>query len=176
MNGKILVTYATAAGSTAQVAEKIGEIMREDGTAVDVRRAQDITDLSAYHAVVLGTGVRAGRVYREAVTFAEQHQDALNQVSVAYFLVCLTMKEDTPENRAEAMTFLAPLREKAPQVQPVDVGLFGGVVDYDTLSLPFKLILKLRKEPAGDHRDWEKIRAWALDTREALVDAKGAQG
>src|SRR5688572_9137285 len=46
MNNKILVTYASRAGSTAEVAEAIGKTLTEGGAQVDVIPMQDVNDLS----------------------------------------------------------------------------------------------------------------------------------
>jgi menaquinone-dependent protoporphyrinogen oxidase len=169
---KILVAYATAAGSTGGVAEAIGKAFREEGATVDVRRAKEVTDVSGYNAVVLGTGVRAGRTYAEAATFLAAHQPALAELPMACFVVCLTMKENTDENCREAGGYLDKMLEAAPGIEVVSKGLFGGAVKYDTLALPFRLILKwFIKEPEGDHRDWDAIRAWAAETYPALGGA-----
>ena len=170
MDDRILVAYATAAGSTGEVAEAIGEALRDGGTAVDVRWAKEVDDVTGYRAVVVGTGVRAGRPYQEAVSFVEGHQQVLGQVAVAYFAVCMTMEQDTEENRCEAETFLNPVREAAPQVEPVAVGLFGGAMDYGKLPLPLRLMMKAMKRPEGDARDWEAIGAWARELRPKLLD------
>lgn len=171
MNDKVLVAYATAAGSTGEVAEAVGQVLRDENTAVDVRRAKDVTDVSGYRAVVVGTGVRAGRAYREAVAFVERYQQALSKMPVAYFVVCLTMQEDTEENRCTVEAYLDPVREKVPQVQPVNVGLFAGALDYKKLPLLLKLILKAMKKQEGDFRDWEAIHAWAAGLRPVLLGA-----
>ena len=169
MDDRILVAYATAAGSTGEVAEAIGEALREGGAAVDVRRAKEVDDVSGYGAVVVGTGVRAGRPYQEALSFVEKNQQALGGLPVAYFLVCMTMGEDTEENRKEAGTFLAPVLETAPGVEPVAVGLFGGELDYGKLPLPLRLVMKAMKRPEGDVRDSEAIRAWARELHPKLL-------
>ena len=163
MSEKILVAYATAAGSTGEVAEAIGKTLRDGGAEVDVRPAKELTDVSGYRAVVLGTGIRAGQVYGEAATFVETHQGVLSKAPVAYFVVCSTMEEDTEENRATASGYLDQLREKAPMVQPVAKGLFAGTVNFKKLPLPLKLILKGMKKPEGDWRDWDAICAWATN-------------
>ena len=169
---KILVAYATAAGSTGEVAEAIGNALREQGAEVDVRRAQEVANVGDYGAVVLGTGVRAGRTYAEAATFLTTHQSALAEMPVASFVVCLTMKENTNKSCREAESYLDTMLGTVPGIDVVSKGLFGGAVKYDRLALPFRLILKwFVKEPEGDHRDWESIRAWAAETYPALVGA-----
>jgi menaquinone-dependent protoporphyrinogen oxidase len=169
MSDRILVAYATAAGSTGEVAEIIGqELSKENET--DIVPAKDVTDLSRYRAVVIGSGIRAGKVYKDALAFLESHQDALSQMPVAYFVVCLTMQDDTEENRCEVENYVDQMRQKAPQVHPVSVGLFAGKLDYKTLALPMRLILRAMKAEEGDYRDWDKIEAWVDDLRSALVE------
>lgn len=166
---KLLIAYTTAAGSTAEVAEAIGQEMAQGNGTVDVRPTKEVANLDGYSAVVVGTGIRAGKVYRDTLAFLERHQAALAGLPVAYFVVCLTMAEDTEENRREVETYVDQMRQKAPQVQPVDVGLFAGKMDLQTLPWLLRLLLKaMKRDEEGDFRDWDAIRAWAAGLRPAL--------
>jgi menaquinone-dependent protoporphyrinogen oxidase len=161
---KILVAYATAAGSTGEVAEAIGKTLRERGVPADVRRAQEVSDVSGYDAIVLGTGVRAGRTYAEAGQFLATHQAALSQVPVASFVVCLSARDSTDDDCAEAKGYLDAMFAQAPGVEPLSKGAFAGVVDYSKLPWLLGAILKwLKKEPGGDYRDWAAIEGWASE-------------
>jgi len=164
---KILVAYATKAGSTAEVAAEIGRVVESKGDCkVDVHPAGKVKEVGGYDAVIIGSAIRAGKWLTEATKFVEKHRDALSQVPVAYFLVCLTMMEDTEENRRTVAAYLDPVRE---MVQPVDVGLFAGVMDYAKLPFIFRLMMKAMKSPKGDFRNWEAIRDWAGQVRDRLV-------
>jgi len=166
MEDKILVAYASRAGSTGEVAEAIGKVLCEGGAAGDVRLAKDVTDLSPYRAVVVGSAIRVGKWLPEAVEFVETHREALGRMPLAYFAVCLTLKEDTEENRREVSAYLDPVCE---MVQPVDVGLFAGGMDYSKLPFILRVMMKAMKSPKGDFRNWEAIRAWAGQVRDRLV-------
>ncbi len=167
MNDKILVAYASKCGSTGGVAEVIGQALCDEGAAVDVRLATEVNDLSAYQAVILGSAIRMGRWLPEAVKFVEAQQDALRQVPVAYFTVCMTLQEDSEENRREVAAYVDPVSEI---VQPVNVGAFAGAMDYGQLSLPFQLMIKMIKVPEGDFRNWDSIHTWGSNVRPMLLN------
>ena len=158
MEDKILVAYASRTGSTGEVAETIGEVLRDGGATVDIHWAKDVTNVNAYRAVVAGSAIYMGQWMSEAVKFVKTHQDALSRMPVAYFAVCLTMKDDTEANRRTVAAYLDPVREV---VQPVGLGLFAGRLDSSKLPFHYRLIIKAMKQPEGDYRDWEAIRTWA---------------
>ena len=61
MSSRILVTYASRAGSTASIAEAIGKTLIEGGAQVDVIPMNEVKDLSAYRAVVAGSAIRGSK-------------------------------------------------------------------------------------------------------------------
>lgn len=172
--GRILVAYASQCGSTGEIAETIGQVLCEAGAAVDVRPAQSVNDIGPYQAVVVGSAIQRSLWLPQAVEFVRTHQDTLSQIPVAYFLACLAMVEDTDTTRRKATTFLAPVRQQVPRVQPVDVGLFAGKLDFDRLPDMYRLLWPLTAGGdvgEGDYRDWEAIRSWAADLHPRLLDA-----
>jgi menaquinone-dependent protoporphyrinogen oxidase len=168
MKNRILIAYGSRCGSTGGVAEAIGQVLSAAEAAVDVRLVKDVNDLSPYQAVIVGSAIRMGKWLPEAVEFVKTHQDTLSRVAVAYFAACMTVKDDTAENRQKAMGYLDPVRKQFPQVKPVDIGLFAGAVDYGKLSFAYSLILRVKGTPEGDFRNWEAIRTWAAGVNPAL--------
>jgi menaquinone-dependent protoporphyrinogen oxidase len=175
MDNRILIAYGTRCGSTGGVAESIGQALSATGAAVDVHPVKDVNDLSPYQAVIVGSAIRMGKWLPEAVEFVKTHQDRLSRVPVAYFAVCLAMKDETAENRHKALGYLDPVRKQFPQVKPVDIGLFAGAVDYKKLSFAYSLILKVKGAPEGDFRNWEAIRNWAAGVSPVLDSSRSGR-
>ena len=184
---KFLVAYSTNAGSTAEVAETIGETLRQEGAQVDVRRIKDAKEVSPYDAVIVGGPMILGW-HKEAVKFLEKHQKALSEMPVAYFFTALHLtktgraslgrvsiyqdpalalspknenKLSFKEKHTTAESYLEPALKKAPLVKPVSAAFFAGELDYSKLNILHKLFVKvIIRSPAGDFRNWEAIREW----------------
>lgn len=155
---KVLVTYASKAGSTAEVAEAIAKTLTEKGMMVDVSRIENVGDLGGYQAVLVGSCIRMGRWLPAAVKFVEKNQAALKAVPTAYFEVCTSIRKDTPEARSEAEAYLDNVKAL---VEPVGSGIFAGKVDFSKLSFLDRTIAKGVGSEEGDWRDWDAVRAWA---------------
>jgi menaquinone-dependent protoporphyrinogen oxidase len=158
MSKNILVAYASKCGSTAGVAEAIGKTLQQQGASVDVRLAKNVTDVSPYQAVIVGSAIRMGGWLGDAKKLVQTHQQALKGIPTAYFSVCMTLEKDTPENRQKALAYMEPIREL---VEPTSVAAFAGAMVYDKLSFIDRLIItRMIKTPEGDFRNWDAIQTW----------------
>ena len=155
---RVLVAYASKAGSTAGIAARIAETLAQRGAAVDLRPAALVSDLAPYRAVVAGSAIRTGHLLPEMMSFIEKNQAALQQKPFSAFIACMTLAQDTPANRQTVSAYLDPLRAL---VRPASEGLFAGVMDLDRLPLFERLIILAMQAPRGDFRSWDAIRAWA---------------
>lgn len=171
MSNKILVTYASRTGSTAEIAETIARTLSEGGLEVDVIPMNDVKDLSAYRSVVAGSAIRGSKWLPEAMQFMQTHRSALLQKRFAMFTVCITMAMKNAENyRSAVMEWIAPVRTL---VKPISEGLFAGRLDFSKLpfnwdSILFRITVALGIFPRGDHRDWNAIRDWAEGLKPVL--------
>lgn len=152
----VLVAYASKHGSTEGIARAIADRLRELGREVELRSVLDRADVGDPEAVVLGSAVYAGSWMKEAVSFAERHAGSLSQVPVWLFSSGPLGEDVTDEE--EQPRQLAALRGS---LRPRDHRIFFGALDRDQLSFGERMIVKAVKAPAGDFRDWDRIRAWA---------------
>ena len=60
MDRQVLMTYATKHGATAEIAEKVGQVLSEAGLHTDVLPVDRVGDLTPYSAVILGSAVYVG--------------------------------------------------------------------------------------------------------------------
>ena len=155
---KILVTYASRYGSTAEVAQAVAAQLCARGEAVEVRAVADVTDISRYRAVVVGSAVRMGQWLAPAVKFVEAHKDALSRVPVAYFSVHMLAVDDSEASRQKRAAYVAPVHAI---LAPRHEAFFAGKIDSRQFTLLDRLMTKATGSVDGDRRNWQAISTWA---------------
>jgi len=167
MDSQVLVAYGTKHGGTAEIAEKIGQVLREAGLRTDVHPADRVSDLTPYQAVVLGSGVYIGRWRKEAATFLKANEQALAERPVWLFSSGPTGEGD-PVELTDGWRSPNALQPIVDHIQPRDVAVFHGVLDAKKMNLIEKWMIKQVKAPLGDFRDWDAITSWATTIADVL--------
>jgi len=187
---KILVAYATMAGSTAEVAEAIGEEIAKSGVQVDVLPLSEVDELESYVGVVVGAPMIMGW-HRGALGFLKKHRKAFQRVPLAIFVTAMSLTKtgemslpDVPvtvdealpkppakegslsfrERYARLTNYLRPILSATRPAKPVSIGVFGGRLEYGRLKWWAVLFAMLIVQaPPGEKRNWPAIRAWASE-------------
>jgi menaquinone-dependent protoporphyrinogen oxidase len=160
MEKQVLVAYATKHGATQEIAEKIGEVFRQEGLQADVLPADKAGDPGAYQAVVLGSAVYIGQWRKEAAKFLEANEAALTSKPVWIFSSGPTGEGD-PVELMQGWRFPGKLQPIADRIGARDIAAFHGALVGNKLNFIEKFMIKNVKAPLGDFRDWEAITAWA---------------
>jgi len=91
---RVLVVYATFAGSTVEVAQAVGEELGRSGLQVEVRPIGEVRDLRGYDAVVVGAPMILGW-HRAALRFLRRHRQALQDKPLAVFVMAISLTESS---------------------------------------------------------------------------------
>jgi len=144
---KTLIAYETKGGATSEAARKIAAVLRSnyqlEVDLVDLKE-EKVPDLMQYHNIIIGGGVRAGKVYKKTLEFLENDLSGKN---VAFFVS--STWAGTPGSYDNAkVKFVENTLRKYPKINPVSTEAFGGRIRY------------LRKTMV-DNTDLDKVAAWA---------------
>lgn len=169
---KILVAYATKYGATAEIAERIGEVLCQAGLRTDVLPVDRVSELHLYKAVVLGSAVYIGLWRKEATKFLKANEKVLAEQMVWLFSSGPTGEGD-PVELLKGWHLPKALQPFADRIQPRDIAVFHGDVDTKKLNLIEKQMLKNVKVPVGDFRDWDAIASWATAIADVLIALHG---
>ncbi|MGB2965128.1 MAG: flavodoxin domain-containing protein [Anaerolineales bacterium] len=167
MEKKVLVAYASKQGATAEIAEKIGNVIRDAGLVVDVFPADQVRDPGTYDVIVLGSAVYYGRWQKDAVTFLKRNEKFLADLPV-WFFSSGPVGEGDPVDLLDGWHFPPLQQEIADRIQPRGIRVFHGVLRNDKLNFFEKWIMNNFESPEGDFRDWDAITAWAKTITEGL--------
>jgi menaquinone-dependent protoporphyrinogen oxidase len=177
---KALIVYGTHYGAAASTSEEIAKIFRKEGLDAEVINVKEekVKDIAPYDLVVVGSGIMLDRWTGEPEDFLKKFQRQLTSKKVALFVCCSSATDE--KTKADGKPSPAErgrrkyLEEKAAkyQLQPVALGLFGGVYNYNKEPWYAKKAMEMdrprveaayRESEPGvyDARDWNVIRAWA---------------
>lgn len=175
-------------GSTVDVARAVADALSQIGDAVDLLPISQVEKISSYDAVVLGAPMIL-EWHHDMVKFIMKNQESLKDIPVAYFTTQLNLtklpetkisgvpifldpklakspnqsnKMNIVEKKGTPASCMGSTLKKAPMVKPVNIGFFGGELDYGKLKLLPKLFVKfIIRGDEGDYRNWDAIHEWA---------------
>jgi menaquinone-dependent protoporphyrinogen oxidase len=172
MGKQVLVAYASKYGSTAEIAEKIGQVLRQAGLQTDVLPVDRVQDPAPYTAIVLGSAMYIGQWQGKASKFLQANEKLLAQRPVWLFTSGPTGKGDALELMSG---WILPKSAEtiADRIHPRDITVFHGNVDGKKVNFLEKKLIENVKAPIGDFRDWDAISAWAAGIAEAVKISDG---
>lgn len=95
---RVLVAYATNAGSTAEIAARVADAVQGPDTEVELRTVRELGSaapaLEGYDAVIVGAPMILGW-HRQARRFLRRNRSALAAVPLALFLVGMQLTADS---------------------------------------------------------------------------------
>jgi len=158
---RVLVTWASKHGATAEIAAAVARGLQESAagragglvaTAVPVDQRPDP---ARFDAVVLGSAVYLGRWRAEARDYAAEHTAALLRRPVWLFSSGPVGDPALPVGGspdAERVTRLVGAREHR---------VFPGRLDRSLLTFGERVLMTAMRAPTGDFRNWGAVAEWA---------------
>jgi menaquinone-dependent protoporphyrinogen oxidase len=154
----VLVAYASKYGSTGEVAHAIADQFCAQGMRADVRRVEEVTNLDAYDAVVVGSAIRMGRWLPQALSFVEKHAARLQEMPTAIFTVHMLNTDESDASRQARAAYVEPVHAL---LTPQAEAFFTGRMDVGNLTFLDRMIARMVKAEDADLRDWQSIQRWA---------------
>jgi menaquinone-dependent protoporphyrinogen oxidase len=161
---RVLVAYASRAGSTKGIAEFIGERLQNGGVQSEVKGVSAVGDLSGYDAFVIGSALYMYHWLKEARQFVEENRSALAARPVWIFSSGPTGPKPTDSKGRDLKETQGPreIDELRKSLDPRDHRVFFGAFYADRIKGAMGFFARaVPKDEQGDFRNWDEIAAWA---------------
>ena len=170
----ILILYASFHGSTAQIAEFMGEKLNIQGMSSSVKSINERIDFSLYNGIIMGAPIHRGKWMGDAIDFVNKHRLEFDHLPFACFYTCIVKAKHPPSKESLKVieSYKATLIELFPSLPPSCISSFAGMLEYDKCSFFVKLVLWLilrnKGIGEGDYRDWRAIESWLSETKKYI--------
>jgi menaquinone-dependent protoporphyrinogen oxidase len=151
----VLVSVASKHGATAEIGERIAQELERAGVAAVVVPPEQVTSLEGFDAVILGSGIYAGRWLEPARRLVERHADGLRARPVWLFSSGPVGDPAKPDGDP---TDAIPMREAT---MAREHRVIPGRLDRSELGFAERAITKVVGAAEGDFRPWTEVDAWA---------------
>ncbi|MBL8164822.1 MAG: hypothetical protein JNJ61_22745 [Anaerolineae bacterium] len=172
---KALLAYASAHGSTAEVAQRIGKTLTAQGLDVTVAPVQTVGSVDDFDAFIFGTPIHAGTWLPEMTNFIKGFTDQLAGKPVYFFITCIRLMEQYGYDHVMEYYMIPEVLEK---LNVYDKAAFAGKLDLKDVDWNERWTLAARYDGStwpsnfdGDFREWSKIDAWAEKAAAELLAA-----
>jgi menaquinone-dependent protoporphyrinogen oxidase len=171
---RVLVLYATKAGATRGIAERIGAKLEASGLEAEVRPVGAKLDLRSYDAFVIGSALYYFHWLRPARRFLRRNRAVLAAGPVWLFSSGPVGKEETDKQGRDLREAAGPkeLPELEGLVHARGQRVFFGALEWQKLGRLQRLLTSFPAArealPEGDFRDWDEIEAWAEEIAREL--------
>lgn len=171
---RALVLYGSSEGHTASIAERIGDLLAEDGHEVSVVHTKHRPagfSLAAYDGVVVGASVHKGKHQRYVREFVRVHSDELNRLPSAFFSVSLTAATAEDDAERETRTYVEEFLEETGW-DPDLAHTVAGALKYREYGLMNRFVMRriagkkgIDTDTSRDHEytDWEDVEAFTRE-------------
>lgn len=158
----VLVAYASALGSTREIAQRVASRLRPALGEVQCRSVEEIGPVSGYDAVIIGSAIHNQAWLPPARLFLSRHASELAGRPVWAFSVGMAEALPKPFRRRGAAIQENRLAKMVVRQIPLrGHRLFSGVYHAAQMPRPLRLLFRLTGGRFGDLRDWDAIEAWA---------------
>ncbi|MGY1633490.1 flavodoxin domain-containing protein [Geodermatophilus sp. SYSU D01186] len=164
---RVLVGYATAAGSTRGIAERIAAGLTDVADVTVVPVGPDV-DPAGFDAFVIGSAVHDMAWLPAAADFLRRGRAVLGERPFWCFSVA-GVAPSGPLSRALVGSEVRRIGATFPSgLVPRDHRVFGGIVVLQGMPLWGRLFWRAVGGRPGDHRDWPAVDRWAGEVAAAL--------
>jgi menaquinone-dependent protoporphyrinogen oxidase len=169
---KVLIAYATVHGSTAEIAEFMGQMFGENHFDVTVANVETLESVAGYDAYILGSAIHAGMWLTPMSRFLDRFENELAKQPLYFFITCIRILE--PDGYQHALENYVH-RDTLEKIGARDIAIFAGKLRLDAIDLRDRWTLSLRYDGSqapgmlnDDYRDWNAIRNWTARVRSEL--------
>lgn len=169
---RVLVTYASKHGGTAELADVIAGALRDAGIGAELRPANEVREVAGFDAVIVGSAVYMNKWQGSALDVLKQ-LERHPEVKVWMFSSGPTGGSPESDEKAAEIITAQPAApgeagKRGAKLGARDHATFGGRITDDMGGF-FE-----RWMPRGDWRDLAAARAWSAgighEVREARIE------
>ncbi|MEV0546448.1 flavodoxin domain-containing protein [Nocardia salmonicida] len=167
---RIAVLYATAHGSTRDIAEFVWDDLVARGARAELHDIEHAPDLSGLDTLVIGSAIHNMDLLPEASAYLRNNRNTLVDKDIWLFSVGLGPALRGPLGRWVGRQVPPKIAAAIRTLRPRDYTPFAGQYEREGVSWRARTMYRmLGGARYGDLRDWQAVREWSTRIGDALM-------